>query len=286
MFNFIKYVLRRTLPDKLFIKLMFWGIMGYKLDLKNPKDYNEKLQWLKLYDRNPEYTKLVDKYEVREYIKETIGKDYLIPIYGVYKNFSEIVFEDLPKSFVIKATHTSGDVIIVKDKNKLNYKKLKRTIRKWLKSNHFYYSREWPYKDVKPRIIIEKLMVDKINDDLMDYKFLCFNGEPKYIEVMSDRFGEGGHKVNYFNLNWEKVDIKRKNRLSNNKNIKKPANLNRMIEISRVLSKNKRFSRIDLYNINGKIYFGEITFYPGGGHILFENNETSRHLGNLIDLNK
>lgn len=282
----IKEFIKRIIPDKTYIKLMFEKRMGYKLNLKSPTDYNEKLQWLKLYDRNPEYTKLVDKYDVREYIKDTIGEEYLIPIYGVYNDYSDIIFENLPNTFVIKATHRSGDVIIIKDKDEINHEKLKKTIKKWLKTKYFYNSREWPYKGVKPRIVIEKLMIDKTNDDLMDYKFLCFNGEPKYIEVMSDRFAEGGYKVNYFNLNWEKLDIKRKNRLSSNKNIKKPANLNRMIEISRVLSKNKRFSRIDLYNINGKIYFGEITFYPGGGHILFENNDISRYLGSLIDLNK
>lgn len=279
----IKDFIRRVIPDKTYIKLMFKKRMGYKLNLKNPRDYNEKLQWLKLYDRNPKYAKLVDKFEVREYIKETIGEEYLIPLYGVYNNYSDILFEDLPNSFVIKATHTSGDVIIVKDKNKLNYLELEKTIKKWLKRKYFYYSREWPYKGVKPRIIIEKYMVDESNIELKDYKFFCFNGKPKYLFIASGRNNKKELTFDYYDIKLNKLDLSQKYPNSD-KVISKINNYEKMIEISKQLSEKIPHVRVDLYNINGKIYFGELTFFHFSGMEPFKPKYWDEKFGEQIKL--
>ena len=193
--KFIRRVIARVaregvfncLSDKAFLKLLYWARVGKKLNLKNPKSYNEKLQWIKLYDRKPEYTVMVDKYSVREYIKEKIGEDYLIPLLGVWDSFDEIDFDKLPDQFVLKCTHDSGGLVICKDKSKLDIEKARTKINKCLKRNFYKYNREWVYKDVKPRIIAEKFMVDESGTELKDYKFFCFDGEPKAMFIATDR---------------------------------------------------------------------------------------------------
>jgi hypothetical protein len=170
----------RIIPDKMYLKIKYRLRIGKKLDLENPKTYNEKLQWLKLYDRKPEYTMMVDKYEVRKYIAKTIGEEYLIPLLGVYERYEEINFDDLPNQFVLKPNHTSGDIFICKDKSIIDHVKLKKEINKWLKRRYYWVHREWPYKNIKPRVICEKYLQDNITD----YKFMCFNGELKMIEIV------------------------------------------------------------------------------------------------------
>lgn len=275
----------RLLNDKNYLKMMYKCMLNKKLDLKNPKTFNEKLQWLKLYDRNPNYTILVDKYEVKKYIEKTIGKEYVIPTIGIWDNFEDINFEKLPQKFVMKCTHDSGGVIICKDKLKLNKKTIKRKIIKKLKNNYYYYGREYPYKNVKPRIIIEEYMEDNSAQELKDYKFMCYNGKVKCSFVCTDRFSADSLKVTFFDTNWEKMPFERHYPASK-ENIKKPKNYDKMIKIAEKLSKNIPFVRVDLYEINNKIYFGELTFYPGSGFEEFTPNEWDYKLGEWIKIPK
>lgn len=272
------------IPDKTYLKLKYKHKMGKKLDLENPQTFNEKMQWLKLYDRNPLYTKLVDKYEVREYIKEKIGEEYLIPLLGVYDNFDDIDFAKLPNQFVIKCTHDSGGLVVCRDKQKLDLKKAKVKINKCLKNNFYYYNREWPYKNVKPRIIIEKYMEDTNSKELVDYKFFCFNGQPKFIYVSEGLENHETAKISFVNMEFEREKFKRTDYKDFETIPSRPKNFEEMKEISKILSHDVRFLRVDLYEINGKVYFGELTFTPCAGFLPFEPKEYDKIIGEWIDL--
>lgn len=270
-------------PSRVYIKLQFKNFIGKELDLKNPQSFNEKMQWLKLYDRNPQYTKLVDKFEVRKYIAEKIGNQYLIPLLGIYDSFEDIDFDQLPKEFVLKPTHTSGDVFICKDKTKINYEDLRETVNKWLKRNYYYVHREWPYKNIKPRIICEKFMVDESGSELKDYKFYCFNGEPKCILVATERHSETGTKMDFYDIDWNLLPFKRTSPRSGTV-INKPKSFDKMVEISRILSKDIPFVRVDFYDVNGHLYFGELTFYPSSGLEKFFPEKYDYILGSWLTL--
>lgn len=271
------------LPDKAYIKLMYYCIMDRRVNLKNPQTFNEKLQWLKLYNRNPAYTMLVDKYEVKKYIEETIGKEYVIPTLGIYSSFDEIDFDKLPNQFVIKCTHDSGGVVVCKDKTKLDINAARKKINKSLKNNFFYIGREWPYKNVKPRIIIEQYLDDHKNEDLNDYKFMCFNGKVKCSFVCSGRRSEDGLKVTFFDLDWHKMPFERHYPYSK-KEIEQPKNYRKMIELSEKIAKDLPFARIDFYEVESKVYFGEITFFPGNGTEEFTPEKYDYLLGSWIKL--
>lgn len=267
------------LPDKIYLKWMFSAIVKEKLDFKNPKTFNQKLQWLKLYNRKDEYTKMVDKYLVREYIKEKIGEDYLIPLLGVYTHFDEIPFHELPNAFVIKCTHDSGGVVICEDKNHFDFEKAKKKINTCLKRNYYYRGREWPYKNIEPKIIIEKYM----GNDLKDYKFMCFHGEVKCSFVCSNRNTKEGLHVTFFDLDFHKMPFER-HYPSSIEEIQKPIHYQKMLELSAILSKNIPFVRVDFYEIDGKIYFGELTFFPGNGTEEFTPRKYDELLGEWIIL--
>lgn len=273
------------LDDETYLKIKYRLIMKKKLDISNPKTFNEKIQWLKIHDRKDIYTTMVDKYEAKKYISNIIGDDYIVPTLGIYDSFDEIDFEKLPNEFVIKPTHTSGNVYICKNKNEINYKKLKRIIRKWLRRKYYYTHREWPYKNIKPRIIIEKYMSDEEQKELIDYKLFCFNTIPKLTLVCSERFSSDNMCETFFDENWNVLDITEGNHRVD-KNIKKPNNYEEMKEIAKKLSEDTLFTRIDFYEINGKIYFGEITFYPNSGYEKFEPKEYDKILGDWIKLER
>lgn len=274
-----------AMDDKTYIEKMFKAKMGSELNLSNPRTFSERLQWLKLFDRNPLYTQLVDKYAVREYVKEAIGEEYLIPLLGVYDHPDDIDFNSLPDQFVLKCNHNSGlGMCICKDKNKLDIEKVKNELNKGLKQDYYLTCREWPYKDVPRKIICEKFMQDSKQSDLIDYKIMCFNGEPKYTYVCSDRFTDDGLKITFFDNDWNVVNIRRKNKKTDT-SIKKPVKFDDMLVIARKLSKGIPFSRIDLYEINGRVYFGEITFFPASGFSEFEPETADRHLGELFNNN-
>lgn len=270
------------ISDRKYIELKYEVIMGKKLNLDKPKTFNEKLQWLKLYDRNPNYTNMVDKYEAKKYVSKIIGEDYIIPTFGIYNKFEDIDFKELPNQFVVKPTHTSGNIYLCKNKNEINYKKLKKIINGWLKRKYYYIHREWPYKNVKPRIIIEKYMQDKnFNEDLKDYKFFCFNGKVKMILVCSNRFSN--LNKTFFDENWKIFDFQEGNH-GRDESIKKPINFEKMKELSEQLAQNLSFVRIDFYDINGKIYFGEITFFPSAGFEKFNPDKYDEFFGKMIKL--
>jgi len=278
----LKEKIKRLLPDKVYLEIMYEKIMKTKLDLKNPKTFNEKLQWLKLYDRRPEYTKMVDKYEVKQYIKEKIGEEYVIPTLGVWDKFEDIDFDSLSKQFVLKTTHDSGSVIVCRNKDTLDIDSARQKINASLKNKFFYYGREWPYKNVKPRIIHEKYIENA--DGLIDYKFYCFNGEPKFLYVSQGLEDHSTAKISFLTLDWEFAPFKRDDYESFSSLPQKPACFEKMIEISKILSEGHPFLRVDLYDIDGHVYFSELTFSPCSGFMHFQPAEWDRKVGDYLTL--
>lgn len=270
------------MSDKLYIKIKYYLVIGKWMDLNNPETFNEKIQWLKLYDRKDIYTALVDKYIVKRKVADAIGNEYVIPTIGVYDKVEDIDFNELPDRFVMKCTHDSGGIVICKNRKDFDELAAKKKINKYLRRKYYYVHREWPYKNVKPRIIIEKYMEDDVTDELTDYKVMCFGGKAKMVFTCTERFGDG-LKVTFFDLDWNKLPFERHYPASK-KNIPRPKNLDKMIELSEKLAKGIPFVRIDWYEINGKLYFGEYTFYPGSGLEEFTPEEWDKKLGDLLDL--
>ena len=277
----IKYAMR-IIPDRAYIQMYYFAHFKKFCNLKNPKTYNEKLNWLKLHDKNPIYTRIVDKFEAKEYVKDIIGDQYIIPTLGVWDNFDDIDFDELPQQFVLKCTHDSEGLVIVKDKDKLDKEMAKNKIESALRQNFFYIGREWPYKNVKPRIIAEKYMEDHIDGELRDYKFFCFDGEPKAMFVASDRASDNV-KFDYFDLNFNHLDIKQKYPHAEQP-LRKPVTFEKMIELSKVLSKGFPHVRVDFYEVDGQLYFGELTFYHFSGFMPFEPNKWDKIFGDWIKL--
>ena len=281
--------------DKAYIRKKYKATLGKKLNLKTPKTFNEKLQWLKLYHRKPQFTDMVDKYKVREYITSRVGSEYLIPSLGVWDDPDQIDFEALPDKFVLKCTHNSGyGTCICQDKSKLDVEKAKQDLRKGLAQDFYRTSREWPYKNVPHRIVGEQFMVDEAcidpNKALIDYKVFTFNGEPKLIYVyQSAHTEEGGKPVNtycdVFDLGWNLQAISQ-NFGNDPVTPAKPQNLDKMLELSRKLSAGIPFLRVDMYEINGKVYVGEMTFYSWAGFEPFHPEEWDYTLGSWIELPK
>lgn len=279
----MKEFIKKIIPDKLFLSLKYKKSFNKKLDLKNPLTFNEKLQWLKLYDRKKIYTTMVDKYKVKEYVSNIIGKEYIIPTIGIYNSWNEIDFNKLPNQFVIKCTHDSGGLSICKDKNVFNYHNARKKINQSLKRNYYYNGREWPYKNVKPRIIIEKYMEDEQTKELRDYKFFCFNGIVKCFKIDFNR--QIDHHANYYDVNCNILDFGEADFPPNfQKKLTMPINLNKMIHFAEKLSEGVPFLRVDFYEMNGNIYFGELTFYPASGFGKFTNEAWDKKLGDFIDL--
>jgi len=261
--------------------------MGKKLNLDNPKTFNEKLQWLKLYDRNPLYTTLVDKYAVRQYIKDTIGEEYLIPLVGgPWKTFDEIDFDALPDQFVLKCTHDSGGLVICRDKSKLDKEKARRKIEKCLKTNYYYGNREWPYKNVPPQIIAEKYMTDTLTAELRDYKFFCFDGMVKALFIATERANETEEtKFDFFDENFQHLPFT--NGHPNAAKLpEKPKRFELMKELAAKLSKGIPHVRVDFYEVDEKVYFGELTFFHWSGLVPFNPPEWDQKVGDWITLQK
>lgn len=271
------------MPDKLYLSLRFRSYMGYWMDWKNPKTFNEKIQWLKIHDRNPSYTCLVDKYSVRNYVSQKIGNEYLIPILGVWETVDEIEFDKLPNQFVLKCTHDSGSVIICKDKSTFDVENARIKLAKALKLNFYTTFRELPYKNVKPRIIAEKYLDDGAQG-VIDYKLHCFNGKVQFILACSERFSNDGMKEDFYNLEWERISVQRPNYKNSKNGVLKPKLLQKMLEIAELFSKGKFFLRVDFYEIQGQLFFGELTFYPASGFEKFEPLEYDDIFGSWLKL--
>lgn len=273
------------IDDEAYLKRKYRACMGKELNLGSPRTLNEKLQWLKLYNRKPKYTMMVDKYAVRKYIADTIGEEYLIPLLGVWDNPDDIDFDTLPNQFVLKCNHNSGlGMCICKDKSKLDIEQVKAGLRKGLQQDYYLIGREWPYKNVKRRIIAEKYMTTLGMDDLPDYKIHCFNGEPKFILYCSERFSKTGTKEDFLDTNWSKLPFKRPDLKCSDKILKKPSRLNEMLELAKILSTNIPFLRCDFYEIKGSVYFGELTFFPASGLEAFQPEEWDYRLGDWLKL--
>lgn len=277
--------LLRFLSDNLFIRYYYWRVMKRHLNLKNPTLFTEKIQWLKLHNRKKEYSIWVDKYESKRYVSSLIGHEHIIPTLDVWNKFDEINFDELPSKFVLKTTHDSGGVVICNDKSNFNIEKAKQIINKSLSNNFYYKFREWPYKYVKPRIIAEVFMQQSNNADLIDYKFYCFNGQPLYCQVIQNR--STNETIDFFDSEWNHQEFYGLTPIAKPANtpIAKPANLKKMLDIAKCLSFGQSFLRVDLYEINEQVYFGELTFSPNAGYGVFTPNEWNLKLGNLIDLN-
>lgn len=274
------------LPDKLFVQLIYWQRMGKKLDLNTPHTFNEKLQWLKLYERKPIYTIMVDKYEVKKYISSIIGDEHIIPTLGVWERVEDIDFNSLPNEFVLKCTHNSGGLVICRNKSTLDIEKTKEKLISSLKKNFYFHSREWPYKDVKPRIICEKLMVDESGFELKDYKWFCFDGEPKAMFIATDRFVDGEEtKFDFFDMDFNHFPF-RQGHPNATKKIEKPRGFETMKHLARKLSNGIPHVRVDFYDINGQIYFGEMTFFHFSGMVPFVPENYDELFGSWIRLDK
>lgn len=277
------YIIRKIgkkINDKKYLQLLYKIRFDKKIDFDNPKTFNEKLNWLKLYDRNDKYTMLADKYLVKEYVEKTIGKEYVIKNYKIWENVEDINLDELPCKFVMKCNHDSGGLIICKNKENINLEDVKDKLKRSLENNYFYYKREWPYKNIKPLILVEEFIEDKEMEDLRDYKFMCFNGVPKfvYITVKNDNIWE-----NYYDMEFNPVEINH-GFPRYKEEFKKPENFDEMVKIAKQLSKDIPFVRIDLHNTDGKIYFGEFTFYDWGGLRPYSDEKYDKLLGDLLKI--
>lgn len=287
--NYSFRILRKVglVSDKVFLKNQYRCQMGEKLDLDDPVSFNQKLQWLKLYDRQNKYSLMVDKSTAKEFVRTILGDNCIIPTYGVYDSVDSIDYSALPEKFVIKATHGSGnhDVIICKDKSALDLNVVRKRMKKSLSHNCYSSTAEWVYKNIKPRILIEKLLEDPNQDDIMDYKFMCFNGCVKCICVCTDRNSKDGMKMTIYDRDWNVLPFERSHP-SEKTPVKKPVCLEKMITMAEQLSKGISFLRVDFYEVCGKIFFGEMTFYPASGLGKFQPAEWDNILGSWLVLPK
>ena len=279
----LKYYLRYLfINDEKYIKYKFKRKFGYTLNLNNPKTLNEKIQWLKVYDRKKLYTQCADKFLVREYVKNKIGEEYLIPLIFNTFNVKDINKETLPNiPVVVKVNHARG-VFLIKNKENEDFKIIQKKLSQELKTNFYYRTREWQYKDIKPRVIVEKMLLDENNEVPFDYKFICMNGKVEFIQVDMARFSE--HKKSIYNTHWEKQNFSWNYAIGDD--VEKPEELHKMLELSEILAKDFIFVRVDFYISRNKIYFGELTFHPAGGFGKFEPFSIDAELGNKLLLPK
>ncbi|MBQ5982164.1 MAG: glycosyl transferase [Prevotella sp.] len=270
------------LGDESYVKLYYLFHMLKPLDLENPQTYNEKLQWLKLHDKRPEYTQMVDKIAAKEYVASIIGDEYIIPTIAIYEKPEDIDFDQLPNQFVLKVTHDSGGIVVCKNKQVINKKEVIKKMEWGLKRTYYKLNREYPYKDVPRRIIAEQYMEDESGYELKDYKIFCFDGKPKLLFVATDRQIHKT-KFDFFDLEWNHLPFTN-GHPNNPEPILKPKNFEKMLEIAAKLSKGIPHVRVDLYNINGKIYFGEMTFFHWSGIVPFVPEEWDYKIGDMLNL--
>ena len=275
----------RWMSDKFFLRVLWKQIMGDKLDLKHPMTFNEKIQWTKLYDRNPLYTILVDKYKVKQWVSERIGDEYVIPTLAVFKSVDEIDISALPEQFVLKCNHDSGGIVICRDRDCFDLETAKQKLRESLKKNYYWDYREWAYKDVKRVIIAEPYLEDQQTGELLDYKFFTFNGTPKLMFVASGRQSGKEVRFDFFSMSYEWMRIKNVHPNSTEESLpKRPECFSQMISLARVLSEGLNEVRIDFYEVNGRCYFGEMTIYHGAGFMPFSPHSVDCQMGEWFHL--
>lgn len=280
--KFTKTKLYNYIPDKWAVKIKYRNHFYKKLDLKNPQTFNEKLQWLKLYDRKPEYTTMVDKLAVKQYVADKIGEEYIIPTLGVWDSFDEIDFDSLPNQFVLKCTHSSGDAVICKDKSHFDKEAAKAKLEKSLHTDYYLISREWPYKNVPRKILAEKYMEDVGTGEARDYKFFCFDGKVKTLYITTERFGNAG--FNFYDLDFNQLPVSIQGHPNSSKELKKPEHFDEMVRLAESLSDGISHVRVDYYEINHNVYFGEFTFYTFAGLVPYEPYKWDKQMGNWLTL--
>jgi len=281
--NLSKCGLSKIIPDRAYLELQFWLFMDRRLDLNNPKSFNEKLQWLKLNNRRAEYHRMVDKYEVKNYVSTIIGEEYIIPTLGVFESFDKIDFTRLPDQFVLKCTHDSGSVVICRNKELFNIEEARKKLNAGLNNDMFWFGREWPYKRIKRKIIVEEYLEDSSTHELRDYKFFCFNGKAICYKIDFDRFVS--HHANYYDMD---NNLLRFGEVicppDFDKELLIPAKIKQMQAFAEDLANGEPFLRVDFYEVNGKIYFGELTFFPASGFGAFYPEEWDEKLGDYLQL--
>lgn len=271
----------RFIPTKPYLKMVYKIKTGKKLNLKNPTTFTEKINWLKVNDIHPEYSDYVDKIKVRDIVKEKLGEDICFPLLGVWDKYEDIDFTTLPDKFVLKCNHDSGSVKIIKDKSEIDHKEFKKFFKSRLKLNTYVLGRDYPYKNIKPKILAEKYMTPTGEADIKDYKFFCFDGKPEVMFIISGRSGDT--RQDFFDMDFNHLDIINVYGPSDEK-IEKPLLFEEMKALAEKLAKNMRFVRVDLYEINNKLYFGEYTFFSGGGFWLFNPDKWEKKLGEMIKI--
>ncbi len=276
-----RYGLLNRLSDKRYLKLMYRIHIGEPLKLDKPTSFNEKLQWLKLYDRRPEYPLLVDKYEVRAFVAQRIGEQYLFPLVGVWNHPDDVVWDMLPDQFVLKCTHDSGGVVICREKAAMDWKLVRKKLLRAYNRNFYYQGREWPYQSIRPRIIAEPLMQESAGKELRDYKLMVFQGNVRCCFVCSNR--TQGLNVTFFDRNWNRMPFER-HYPQDPRQIEKPQSYDDMVVLAERLAAGIPFVRVDFYEIDGNPYFGEMTFYPGSGFEEFTPPEWDHILGDWLTL--
>ncbi len=271
------------MSDEAFLRMLYRARMKRELNLEQPRTFNEKLQWLKIHDRRPEYRKMVDKYDAREYIAGRIGDQYLVPVYGVWDSFRDIDFDLLPSRFVLKCTHDSGGVVICRDRKHFNPACARAMLSSRMRWDYYWVSREWPYRNLKPRVLAEKYLTDESGYELKDYKLMCFNGQVRCSFVCSDRMSSDGLKVTFYDREWKRLPFTRHYPAAA-ADAARPAHYEEMIRIAEILSENIPFLRVDFYEADGRLYVGELTFYPGGGMEEFTPQSWDYELGSWLEL--
>ncbi len=285
-FSLAQKGLLNFLSDRFFLKVMYWARFHKRLNFEKPVSYNEAIQYLKIYDRNPHYGDIVDKYTVRTIIEDTIGGKYLVPLLGVFNTPEEIDLDSLPNQFVIKCTHGTHCSIICSDKKLLDFNDAKKKLEEWLGHNYYYNAREWPYKNIRPRIMIEELIKTTKQEPPLDIKFMCFDGNPEFIVVHRNiTEANGVHTINLFSPNWEPIDVEwdcpRFNGI-----IAVPECLEEMTKLAKALAKDFVHVRVDFLVCEKRVYFGELTLYPGAGFKPFSPESFDRKIGSLMKLEK
>lgn len=284
-FTFGHYGLLNWISDEKFLKTAYKIRMGKELNLESPTTFNEKLQWLKIHDRNPIYTQLVDKYEAKRIVADKIGEKYIIPTLGVWDRFDDIDFNELPDKFVLKCTHDSGSYMICHNKETFDYKAARKKFNRCLKLSFYWTDRQWPYKDIKPRIIAEEYMEDDATKELRDYKFFTFNGQVKALFIATDRGSQTEDtKFDFFDDNFNHLPITN-GHPNANPTPEKPMCFEEMKRLASVLGEGIPQVRVDFYEVNGKVYFGEMTFFHWSGMVPFEPDEWDSIFGSWIQLN-
>lgn len=282
-FIMINTGISKLISDKKYVELLYFFFYREKLDLGNPKTFNQKLQWLKLNDKKDMHTIMADKYQAKKFVAEVIGKEYVIPTIKVYNRVEDIRYEELPDQFAIKCTHDSGSTFICRDKEHFEWKKVKKNLGRALSRNYFYRGREWPYKHIKPRIIVESLLVDS-DGGIADYKFYCFNGKPQFLYVSKGLDEHLTARISFLTLDWTFAEFRRTDYPDLDELPQKPEAYEDMLRCAEALCKDEKFVRVDFYCIGKQVFFSEFTFYPNGGLVHFEPQEYDLKLGEMLKL--